>query len=323
MPPPSLESFRRSCEHALSTSESRHVIFTTPLSETRSAAMAAATKTPQLASGPAATLVANHMVARMAAPMATGVAVAATPEARVLRFVRLVHHLSTAPWASMAFGPNTRIMNKMIAAHLHLVTGNSTNDRALYGLIDPGASLHNVQNLVWITNRQQGKTTTLGKFLAAISLAAVTGGATCLACVYSTKLERAGELLAAARQYLYWMQTPEGAHPEWSDITFDRDNEKQFSVSVNGGPPQTVFARPKNPDTCVVLFTARPRPRGRLRANLERARRCRGDAFKLGLFDEVAFTSPVRGGAARGGSGATGVDGGGARSRFGSRLQCR
>ena len=251
MPPPTLEAFRRSCEHALAVSEAQHVIFTTPLSETRAAAIAAASKSREQPVQGVGMLVANHMVARAAAPVTASTAAVTTPEARVLRFVRLVHHLSTAPWASMAFGPNTRIMNKMIAAHLHLVTGNSTNDRALYGLIDPGAALHNVQNLVWITNRQQGKTTTLGKFLAAISLAAVTGGATCLACVYSTKLERAGELLAAARQYLYWMQTPEGAHPEWSDIVFERDNEKQFAVSVNGGPAQTVFARPKNPDTCV------------------------------------------------------------------------
>jgi hypothetical protein len=132
---------------------------------------------------------------------------------------------------------------------MSLITGQSKNARHLYALIDPAASLWNIQNLVWITNRQQGKTTTLGKFLAAISLAAQNSG-TCLACVYSTKLERAGELLAAARQYLYWMQQPEGRHPEWENITFERDNEKQYNVSVNGGPVQVVFARPKSPDTC-------------------------------------------------------------------------
>jgi len=85
--------------------------------------------------------------------------------------------------------------------------------------------------------------------------------------VYSTKLERAGELLTAAKQYLYWLQTPEGRHPEWDSIVFVRDNEKQLSVSANGKPPQTIFARPKNPDTC------------------------RGDAFKA----RSRFAQPLRG----------------------------
>lgn len=99
--------------------------------------------------------------------------------------------------------------------------------------------------------------------MAAIALAAGSGVGvnTCLACVYSTKLERAGELLTAAKQYLYWLQTPEGRHPEWESIVFVRDNEKQLSVSANGKPPQTIFARPKNPDTCRGdAFKARAAP---------------------------------------------------------------
>jgi len=204
-------------------------------------------------------------------------AVAATPsnimtaEQKVLRFIRLVNHLGKAPWASRSFGPNHLIMNRLIASHLKLVVGDSSDQLhpRLYSLIDSrrATELSNAKNLVWVTNRQQGKTTTLGKFIAAITLAAsLTGGVLC--CVYSTKQDRAAELTKAAKDYLYWMQTPEGKHPDWKDVTLVRDNERMFACKVNGGVEQVVMARPKNPDTC------------------------RGDAFRVGIFDEAAFTSP-------------------------------
>lgn len=238
-----------------------HPIFSVCLPATRADALKSAATEKTTARS---MLVANHMLTSKA--KVAKVTAATTPEQKVLRFVRLVQHLSTAPWASVYFEPNAKILNRMMASHLSLVTGLSKNPRSLYKLIDPSdSSLADSQNLVWITNRQQGKTTTVGRFLAAISLACLESG-TCLACVYSTKLERAGELLMAAKQYLWWMQA-EGKHPEWSNITFERDNANMFAVSVNGGPAHTVYARPKNPDTC------------------------RGDAFRLGLFDEVAFTS--------------------------------
>ena len=163
-------------------------------------------------------------------------------------------------------------MSRLIASHLTLITthaGDGIHPR-YYALIDTALArsgvLQRSANLVWVTNRQQGKTTTLGKFIAALTLAAkLPGGVLC--CVYSTKLDRAAELLKAAREYLHWMKGDEGAHPEWKDITFDRDNAHMFEVHVNGKAPQQVLARPKNPDTC------------------------RGDAFRAGIFDEAAFTS--------------------------------
>lgn len=110
-------------------------------------------RAPAAAARPA--LVANHQLFRRAEPTATKIQEPTTPAGLVLRFVRLMTHLSTAPWASMSFDPNTGILNKMIAAHLSIITGDSKNDRALYTLIDPSpaAQLANTQNLVWITNR--------------------------------------------------------------------------------------------------------------------------------------------------------------------------
>jgi len=114
---------------------------------------------------------------------------------------------------------------------------------------------------------QQGKTTTMGRFIAALSLAVPSGGT--LACVYSTKQDRAAELCRAAKDYIYWMQSPAGAHPDWPVLAFDRDNERQYTVRAGppGSPVATVVARPKNADAC------------------------RGDAPAAAFFDEIAFTS--------------------------------
>lgn len=189
----------------------------------------------------------------------------------ILRFVRLIAHLGTAPWSSCRFAPNDEIMSRLIASHIKLITdvGDNGIHPRYYSLIDSTLARKGIlmksNNLVWVTNRQQGKTTTLGKFIAAITLAAkLPGGVLC--CVYSTKLDRAAELLKAAKEYLHWMQN-EGAHPEWKDITYITNNQNMFEVSCNGKPAQQVMARPKNPDTC------------------------RGDAFRTGIFDEAAFTS--------------------------------
>lgn len=50
----------------------------------------------------------------------------------------------------------------------------------------------------------QGKTTTLGIFGAALLCTAVLGGT--LLCVYSTTLDRAQEVVKAAKQYMYWLK---------------------------------------------------------------------------------------------------------------------
>jgi hypothetical protein len=193
---------------------------------------------------------------------------ATTPEARLVRFLRLIDHLGRAPWASCAFDANTAVLNRLTAAHIGLITGAAKPAPELYALIaGPDSGLERCENLVWITNRQQGKTTTMGKFIAALSMQVQNGGT--LACVYSTKQDRAAELCKAAKEYMYWMQSPAGAHPDWPAIEFVRDNERLFEVRTGppGSPTALVCARPKNADAC------------------------RGDAPAAAFFDEIAFTS--------------------------------
>ena len=44
-----------------------------------------------------------------------------TPHRRLARFMRLLAHLQTAPWAAMEFSVNTTILRRLTAAHVHLI----------------------------------------------------------------------------------------------------------------------------------------------------------------------------------------------------------
>lgn len=180
---------------------------------------------------------------------------------RLTKFLRLLKHLGTAPWASMNFDINVRILERLTASHLHLIAPGGDVEAQLH-LISPSTPLAGAQNLVWVTNRQQGKTTTLGKFIAALAIASHAGGQ--LVAVYSTSLDRAQELAKAAKQYIYWLQTPEGACEDYPNVTLEKNNERVFVVN-NGTACNHVVARPKNPDSC------------------------RGDAPEAAFFDEVGF----------------------------------
>jgi len=88
-------------------------------------------------------------------------------EERLYRFLRLLRWMGTAPWANVDFSVNSVILNRLTASHLHLITGKSefveAPRAALFKTISPKLNLQDAQNLVWITNRQNGKTSTIGR----------------------------------------------------------------------------------------------------------------------------------------------------------------
>lgn len=108
--------------------------------------------------------------------------------------------------------------------------------------------------------RAQGKTTTMSKFLATLLLMSPVGGN--LVFLYSTSLDRAQEVLRAAKVIVDWVlsDTPTWA-PRFSKV---RDNERMVSI-FNGRAVNTAVARPK------------------------RVESCRGDAAHCVMVDEVAF----------------------------------
>ena len=76
--------------------------------------------------------------------------------ARLQRFLRLLDWLDKAPWANIVFSVNEKMIRRLTASHLHLITGKDHlgEERSeYYHLIDPQMCLDGAQNVVWITNR--------------------------------------------------------------------------------------------------------------------------------------------------------------------------
>lgn len=179
---------------------------------------------------------------------------------RLLAFLRLTDVFRSFSWASARFDVNESIYYRLIAAHLHLIAGKEEAKKertTLLRYLSEYGSLETQNNLIWITNRQQGKTTTVSMFLAALSVCSVEGGL--LATVYSTSLDRSCELLKGAKQFLYEYS---GKHER---LKFVRDTDRMYTLYNKAGATVEVSARPKNADSC------------------------RGDAPHAAFFDEIAF----------------------------------
>ena len=183
-----------------------------------------------------------------------------TPALQLMSFMRLINHMCTCPWSNIQFDVNYSILMRLTASHLHLVAPGA--HQSLCNIIDPNIVLEGAQNVCWITNRQQGKTSTLSRFLAAVAVACPLGGL--IFTVYSTSLDRSVELIKAAKQYIFWLDS-DGRHPDFN-FSVVRNNERMFALEL---PKYNVvnqcWARPKNPESC------------------------RGDAPRAAIFDEVAF----------------------------------
>lgn len=191
-------------------------------------------------------------------------------------FMDLVELLGKAPWANIYFDVNDLMFRRLVFGHLRLLIQGKEDfiKERPWCAAELGLEVTETRatNIVWITNRQQGKTSTLAKFVAALSLWSPSGGNLC--CVYSTSLDRSQELTRAAKKYLYWLQSNDADVVEFLDKhglqkpSFASDNERVYSVhSLQTGTVNTVLARPKQADSC------------------------RGDAPKCALFDEVAFVT--------------------------------
>jgi len=188
----------------------------------------------------------------------TAQTVAATPGVkRLIRFLNLLAEFDTAEWASIAFDLNQTMIRRLTLSHLPVIVGASytAEKAALEALVN---SPDRANNVIWITNRQQGKTSTLAKFVAALMVLSPHQGSLC--CIYSTNYDRATELLKAAKMYLDNMPA---SHPLRPEVL--TNNERSITLRTVDGSVHSVAARPRSADSC------------------------RGDAPAAAMFDEIAF----------------------------------
>jgi phage terminase large subunit-like protein len=108
-----------------------------------------------------------------------------------------------------------------------------------------------------VDNSQQGKTSTISKFLAVLSLLSPQGGNLC--CVYSTSLDRAQEVTRAAKKYLYYYANDPKVKSMFKElglgtVVFTTDNERTYTLkSLTADVSNTVQARPKNPGIATLF----------------------------------------------------------------------
>lgn len=184
---------------------------------------------------------------------------------RIIRFMGLLDHFRKAPWANTRFKPNDLMIDRMTATHLKIIVGEDafkTEKEQILAILDHTArnEMHDTANILWITSRQNGKTTTLGLFAAALVSLGQGGGE--LLNVYSTNLDRAMQVVKAAKQYLYWLSENPlvGVVP-----TIVSDNTRMLTVRTPDGWVNEMKARPRDPNGC------------------------RGDAPEAAMLDEFAF----------------------------------
>jgi hypothetical protein len=177
---------------------------------------------------------------------------------RIIRFRKLLDILGTAPWAPIKFHENEQILRMLTASHLRLIVGKpewAEFKTQLYPLVENTRDLSSVENVVWVTNRQQGKTTNLAKFNAALIMLSPVGGN--LKYVYSTGLDRSQELCRDSKKYINWIQRDEEVQERIAALgmTIPRivtNNEKMFILecTIKPGIMNTLKARPMNADGC-------------------------------------------------------------------------
>lgn len=187
----------------------------------------------------------------------------------VSQFMALISDLGTAPWANQKFATNQSMVRRLAASHLPIIVGKKiavAHRETLVAFIDSEVNLTDARNTIWITNRQQGKTSTLGKFIAALAVFSPKGGL--VSTIYSTNLDRAVELIKAAKQYINWYKSVFSKKTQLAAaLVYTRDNERSFTLRTHAGSENEIAARPRSVDSC------------------------RGDAPASAFFDEAAFMS--------------------------------
>lgn len=126
---------------------------------------------------------------------------------KLVRFRKLLDLLGTAHWASKRFEENEKILNDMMASHLQIIVGFDDAEEhrtALCALIS-SEDLSFIRHILWITNRQQGKTWLLSRMYAALMMLSPLGGD--LIDMYAPLFKRSQAVMFGARQYIVECQT--------------------------------------------------------------------------------------------------------------------
>jgi hypothetical protein len=193
---------------------------------------------------------------------------------RLRRFQRAYAILCTLPGKDIPFHENDQIARILTATHLKVIVGDddaAEHALVLHGMIDT-IDYSSIEYLVWVTSRQQGKTTVLARFAACLLITGLMNVDEFIN-VYSTTKNRSCGLLAEAKAYVDWIMINPDVQERLAEIglvhplTIPLENQERFKVSSMAEPNVwvTIRGRPAAPNSC------------------------RGEAPRVVLADEFAF----------------------------------
>lgn len=194
-------------------------------------------------------------------------------EKRLVTFLSILYYVCTEnPFANEEFTPNDNIIKKLTATHLKHIVGHR-NAEEYYDkytkLIDQEIDFHRAKHLLWVTNRQQGKTETVAKFISTLMITSLYDES--FINTYCTSQDKAAAILNDAKKYIKWFAADEGAKDLVRKLGyapfrgFQRSAHTRFSVFSIYGHIPLAQAQPKS------------------------IKACRGDKAPIIIIDEAGF----------------------------------
>jgi hypothetical protein len=195
---------------------------------------------------------------RVAKNLETGVAI---PQCvyDLRRFQRTLDILMTRDGADIPFKENDRITRILTATHMSVIVGKKAykkNKLLLHGMVDT-EDFSMISFLLWVTSRQQGKTTVLARFATALMLTARESNLQFIN-VYSTTKEKAVAIVTEVKEYMDIIRFSPEKIKMFADIGMTyklrliRDTQALITSTSMAYPGVEVVikGRPAKPDSC-------------------------------------------------------------------------
>lgn len=155
-------------------------------------------------------------------------------EHRFCKFKRLWDFIETKNGHDRMAYKNREIKDHLLTSHLDYIIGRHGDKNKIYPLIDSRNDIAWRKHLIWITLRQQAKTTTIEEFIAALVISARGEGKDFIY-VYAQKEKSSIELVTGAKSIVEWLAKDENVAIHGYPFELYMNNIKSFSVKTAYG----------------------------------------------------------------------------------------
>lgn len=176
---------------------------------------------------------------------------------RYMRFLDVLSLIRKSEGVNVPFQKNDYVMKCLIYSHLTLIVGTDTRTNDITSVKELIGLDTIIRNLIWITSRQNGKSTLVSVFITALLATSVHTGS--LVNIYATDIHRTGVILSEVKRLLTHLI---GTQYEPKIIV---NTKTQIELITIDNIQHECMARPRTVDGC------------------------RGDSAAANIFDEASF----------------------------------